>query len=632
MCGIVGIVVSSGLGRLPAESRIKSALVRLANRGPDGQGFWSDEYCAFGHSRLAIIELSELGAQPMSAFRRVITFNGEIFNFREIRAELERHGRRFASQSDTEVLLAGWEEWGEALLPRLVGMFAFAIWDPASRTLTVARDRFGEKPLFYRADGESFAFASDFLALEQAMGATLPIDHDALRLLFALRYIPEPRTIAREVHKLLPGHVLKFSKGRVTIHRWAETLDMPPFEDDESRVFSDLRAAMDGAVSDRLVSDVPVGAFLSSGIDSAIVAATMARNQPRVRTFTVGFRGVSEYYEERPGARSIANYIGADHTEITVDASDALSILDQIFLSLDEPFADSSSVAAYIVSKEARRHVKVALSGDGADEIFAGYRKYQGELFSGYYRRLPLIIRRLGIEPLVANLPESKNTRLLEALRRLKRFISAAGQNQAARHAGWATQLTETELDELFGAKKSITTVASLIANIQSRYSNIDPINLMLATDVEFVLPGDMLVKVDRTSMANGLEIRCPFLDQRVVNIAFSLAGSEKLRPGINKRILRRAFTDRLPKELFRRPKKGFEIPVADWLAGPLRDRVKAATDPERLRRQGLFSPQLPRRWLDQLDSGKRDTSWHLWTMIAFQSWATLTGRPEALT
>lgn len=633
MCGITGFVDTSGQHTAAAMARVSRASDRLAARGPDGSGTWSDPFCAIGHRRLAIIDLSPLGAQPMKAFGRVITFNGEIFNFRELRKELEQGGRRFVSHSDTEVLLAGWDQWGSDLLDRLVGMFAFAIWDPKRRSLVVARDRFGEKPLFYWSEGSCLAFASDFLALEEVTGRRFDIDPNALRLFFALRYIPEPRTIARDAQKLAAGHVLHFSENGIEVKRWyRRPISCPPANGSAEENLAALRQAMDSAVSQRLVADVPVGAFLSSGIDSAIVAATMARHQPVVRTYTVGFDGASKYYEERPLAREIARYIGTEHTEIVVDPRNVLSILDDVFRSLDEPFGDSSAVASFIVAREARRHVKVALSGDGADEVFGGYRKYQGELYAGLYHCLPEAWRRLLIAPLVSRLPEGKHAKLLERFRRLKRFVAVADRERAARHAGWAEQLTDNELDHLFGARADASTLESIVAGIQRDNVSSDPVNTLLATDVELVLPGDMLVKVDRTSMANGLEVRCPFLDQRVVETAFSLPGSAKLRPGVTKWALRKAFSDRLPQSVFRRPKKGFEIPIAEWLIGPLRDRVRAAIDPERLRRQGLFAPDLPQQWLDQLISRRRDTSWALWTLLAFQSWATLNGRAQALT
>lgn len=566
----------------------------------------------------------------MSGAERVITFNGEIFNFQALRNDLEQRGHRFVSRSDTEVLLAGWHEWGEQLLPRLTGMFAFALWDPSRRELVVARDRFGEKPVFYAHGGTQLAFASSFTALERIAGTSFPLDRAALRLLFALRYVPEPWAIGHGARKLPPGHLLRFSEaGGLEVRRWYERPRVKAASSVEEAAHL-VRAAVDAAVADRLVADVPIGAFLSGGIDSAIVAASMVRQSGSVRTFTIGFPDGPSYYEERPEAKAVADHLGTTHTEIALDVGCAHGVLDAVFSGLDEPFGDSSAVAAFLISREARRHVKVAISGDGADEVFGGYRKYQGELYAGVYARFPRALRDL-IEGAAAAMPEGKQGPLLERLRRIKRFVASAGGDPDQRHAGWMRQLSEGELTELLGPGEGIPQVEEIVARLRAEHAGDDPINAALAIDVGLVLPGDMLVKVDRMSMANGLEVRCPFLDQRVVEAAFGLPGSMKLRRGAGKWILRQAFADRLPEAVFRRPKKGFEIPVAQWLTGPLRDRVRHATDPVRLKRQGVFAPEVPASWLAQLQDGRRDTSWMLWTLIAFQEWARQHRRPEAV-
>jgi asparagine synthase (glutamine-hydrolysing) len=614
------------------RERVQHAVDRLAPRGPDGEGFWSDEFCALGHRRLAIIDLSPAGSQPMAAFGYIITFNGEIFNFPQLRADLEERGHQFTSRSDTEVLLAGWREWGEGVLHRISGMFAFALWDPRTQELIIARDRFGEKPLFYWSECARLAFASTFSGLEIVAGRRFPLDPVALRLLFAMRYIPEPRTIGQNARKLPAGHLLRFSQGSVEVRRWyagGDVAQAPIIRVPDA--VTAMRDAVDAAVADRLVADVPVGAFLSGGIDSAIIAASMVHHGGIVRTFTIGFNDGPQYYEERPQARRVAEHLGTDHTEIVLDARSAHETLDQVFAGLDEPFGDSSAVAAFIISRAARCHVKVALSGDGADEVFGGYRKYQGELYAAFYAGLPRPFREGLIEPVLARMPEDKAGRILERLRRLKRFVSVAGGDSDQRHAGWLRQLSEHELAEFLGPRGEAPTVESIVMGLRSRHLGLDTISAALAIDIDLVLAGDMFVKVDRMSMANGLEVRCPFLDQRVVEAAFRLPGSMRLRPRAGKWILRQAFADRLPGEVFRRPKKGFEIPIAEWLRGPMLDRVRHATDPDRLRRQGLFAPHVPAAWLTQLQTKRRDTSWALWTLIAFQEWARTHDRPEAI-
>lgn len=627
MCGIVGLVDLDGCDRDNAAPRLARALARLAPRGPDGEGTWHDPRCALGHRRLAIVALGRDGAQPMARDGLAITYNGMIYNFVALRDELRAAGHDFSGRSDTEVLLVGWRHWGEGLLPRLQGMFAFALWDSRAGEMVLARDRFGKKPLLFRQSGRKLAFATDLAALGHVDGATRSLDPVALRLYFALRYLPEPFSILDGVHKLPPGHMARFSESGLALRRWYDlAAARPPRYDDEGEAAADLRARFDAAVAARLVADVPVGAFLSGGIDSALVLASMTRATARVKSFTVGFEGVADYYEERPAARAMAAHLGCAHTEISVTAGETRDVLEAVFDGLDEPFADSSAIPSYIVARETRRHVTVALSGDGADELFGGYRKYQGELQAARYRALPGWLRRGVIAPVLAALPERKSNRLLERIRRLRRFAAHADKDAAGRQAGWARQLDEATLDALFVAphagRTPETSVESIVAALRLEAHDDDPLNAMLAADIALVLPGDMLVKVDRMGMANALEVRCPFLDHRVVECAAAMPGRFKLRPGAGKYILRHAFPGRLPEAVFTRPKRGFEVPVADWLVGPLRDLVLRATDAGRLSRQGLFRPELPARWLAELDSGRRDRSWELWTLVAFQAWA----------
>jgi asparagine synthase (glutamine-hydrolysing) len=620
MCGIAGLIDFGGLARDAVAPRLDRALARLRPRGPDGEGNWFDARAALGHRRLAVVDLSAAGAQPMLRDGRALVFNGMIYNFRALRDELRGAGYRFTSETDTEVLLAGWAAWGAALLPRLIGMFAFALWDPARGELVLARDRFGKKPLLYRHDGRRTAFASQLHALH-CLTDTASIDPAALRLYVALRYLPEPWSIVAGVAKLPPGHLARVTPDGVAVERWYDLATArPPRIADEAAAKIELRERFDAAVRDRLVADVPVGAFLSGGIDSALVAASMVRAAPAVRTFTVGFAGAASYYEERPAARAVARHLGADHTEIELSAEETERVLDAVFDGLDEPFADSSAVPTWLVARETRKHVTVALSGDGADEVFGGYRKYQGELLAERYRALPAPLRGI-FERAIACLPEGKGNAALEAVRRARRFAAHAGRDAAGRQAGWAQSLSEAELDELLAARAPAPTVESLVAVLRAAAHDDDPINAMLAADIALVLPGDMLVKADRMTMAHGLELRCPFLDHRVVEWAAALPGHLKVARGAGKRILRDTFADRLPAEVFQRPKRGFEIPIAEWLTGPLADRVRRAIDPVRLKAEGLFRPELPQRWYDELKSGRRDTSWQLWTLVAFQAW-----------
>ena len=633
MCGLAGIVNLGGIAETGLDPRLGRAIERLRPRGPDGHGTWRDARCALAHTRLAVIDLSEAAAQPMARHGHVIAYNGEIYNFASLRDELARQGYRFDSRSDTEVLLAGWQRWGVGLLDRLAGMFAFALWDASAGELVLARDRFGKKPLLYCRHGRRLSFASDMdalLALEDRPGG---LDPAALRLLFALRYIPDPHAIFAYVRKLPPGHVARFGDSGLDVERWYDLAGArPPRYGSEAEASRDLRRCFDEAARDRLVGDVPVGLFLSGGVDSAIVAASLVAQGQRVRSFTIGVRGAGAYYEERPAARAVAAHLGLDHTEVEIGAEEAGRSLEAVIDGFDEPFADSSGIPTYLLAREMRRHVTVALSGDGADEVFGGYRKYQGELQAERYRRLPAPLRRRLIEPAVAALPESKDRPWLERARRLRRFVAHAGKPPASRQAGWMRELGANEVAALLilppddGAAEP----EALVAALHDEAGDDDAINRMLYADLRLVLPGDMLVKIDRMSMANSLEVRCPMLDHRVVECAAAMPGAFKLAAGRGKRILGRAFADRLPAEVFRRPKKGFEVPLARWLLGELAESTRAAIDPGRLRAQGLFDPAVPQRWYAELAAGRRDTAWALWTLVAFQGWAERHGMMRA--
>ncbi len=631
MCGLVGLVDFDGLDRSSVAPLIERAVARLHPRGPDDRGTWFDARCALGHTRLSIIDLSPAAAQPMERHGAVLAYNGEIYNFAALRSELALAGHSFASTSDTEVLLAGWKAWGKALLPKLNGMFAFALWDPVAEQLWLARDRYGKKPLVYHRQGARVTFASELVALEAIRGTGGAIDMAALGLLFTLRYVPDPMTIIAGVEKLPPGHLACVTRSGIAVERWYDLArERLPRLGNEGAAMGLLRTTVDEAVGARLVADVPLGVFLSGGIDSALIAAAMVRRSETVRSFTLGFEGAADYFEERPAARAIARHLGTEHTELAVSTADAAAALDAVFDGLDEPFADSSAVPTYLLAREARRHVTVALSGDGADEVFGGYRKYQGELMAARYQALPRILRKGAIEPLVSALPERKSVALLERARRARRFAAHAGKDAVGRQAGWMRLMPDDDLSNLLVAPPADRSLETLVADRREEAGDDDPINAMLYADMEIGLVGDMLVKVDRMSMANSLEVRCPFLDHRVVECAAAMPGAFKLARGAGKKILRTCFADRLPPSAFSLPKKGFEIPIAEWLTGPLADLTRRAIDPARLRRQGLFRPELPRAWYDDLAARRRDTAERLWTLIAFQAWSERRGYLDA--
>ena len=627
MCGIVGVVDFKGLDNTKIAGNKIRAMARLEPRGPDGHGTWADSTTWFGHRRLRVVDPSDGGRQPMVRGDWVVTYNGEIYNFESLRTDLEKLGHRFQSRSDTEVLLAGWQAWGPGLLNRLQGMFAFGVWNKATRELILARDRFGKKPLFYRHEPNRVAFGSDLVALGHLWPEHLSLDHDALRLFFSLRFIPQPWSILKQIRKLPPGHMALVRDGRIDIRPWygPGEIEVPP-DISEREAAINLRDLFDQAVGDRLTADVPVGAFLSGGLDSASVVAALAARGGTVGAVTIGFAGASDYYEERPAARAIAKHLGIEHMEVEVGPGAARDVVDDVFKASDEPFADSSALPQFLLCRETRNQFTVALSGDGADEVFGGYRKYQAELWAGAYRSIPKSLRRFLIEPLASCFPEGKHNRLLETFRRAKRFTDEAGKNAVDRQTGWMRLLNQNELDTLLGPRHGAPTPRDLVADLRGKSRSSDPVNRMLETDTALGLEGDMLVKVDRMSMANGLEVRCPFLDHRVVDFGQRLPSHLKLRKGRGKYIFKLAFGDRLPQELFERPKKGFEMPIAEWLLGDLNDRLRSAIDRATKRPGGYLNRQCLDDWLLQLRNGRRDTSWRLWTVLAFEGWMSSHG------
>jgi asparagine synthase (glutamine-hydrolysing) len=617
MCGIAGLISFGQFDADSAHQRVEVALDHLAVRGPDGAGTWSDDHCLLGHRRLAIVDLTEAGHQPMRRDDLTITFNGMIYNYRELRRDLEERGERFRSDTDTEVILAGWRHHGPDLLPLLDGMFAFAIWDAAARNLWLVRDRFGKKPLVWAETQEGVAFASDTRALQHLCGTRGEVDRNALSAYLALKYVPEPLSILKGAAKVAPGTLVRVDAQGTTEQRWYEPRPDPT----AARLLPKDRAAYvrhltEKAVQKRLVADVPLAAFLSGGIDSAVVAAAAG---PDVRTFTVGFEGVSAYYEERPQARETARHLGNQHVEIAVDGAEAILAIDKVFDGLDEPFGDSSAVPAYIVSREIRKYATVALSGDGGDEVFGGYRRHQGELYAARWAGLPSGLRA-GASVLLGLMPESKDNWLMERLRRIRRFASAASLEGAERQAAWIRALEDGEVNALMPSGQAFD-VAGLVRHWQHASGAASSVDKTLYADLNIVLPGDMLPKVDRMGMANALEIRSPLLDHQLVEAAMAFPPDAKVAPGRGKAVLRDAFADQLPASVLARPKKGFEIPVAQWLLGPLRDLAEDAIAPSSLIAMGLEPSDLGQRWMNDLAARKRDTAERVWMLLALRQW-----------
>jgi asparagine synthase (glutamine-hydrolysing) len=632
MCGICGWV--RGDGR-PVDPRLLDAMVAaLHHRGPDGRGALTlpapgggkppGPAVGLGHARLAVIDLSAAACQPMtnedgSLF---LTYNGEIYNYRELAAELAAKGHRFRSASDTEVILHLYEECGPAAVARLNGMFAFALWEAPRRRLWLCRDRMGVKPLVYSQAAGGLRFASEIKSLLCDPGVPREIDPEALALYLAFNYVPAPLTMFRAIRKLAPGSSLLFEDGRVEIQRYYTPQPAPLDENlPPAQLRRRLVAALEEAVAGSLVADVPVGAFLSGGVDSGIVLALMARHSPRpVQTFTVGF-AESGRHDESAAARRIAAHFRADHHELRVRLADILDTVPEVLASFDEPFADSSAVAADLVARETRRHVKVALSGDGGDELFGGYRSYLGEYWRRRFLRIPALLREAVLEPLVARLPDSRESRAGEAVRRAKKFLRASRGEFAERLLALKEVLPGARRREIFPADGGADDPAlAWIRGLLARSSG-DPINCMLFTDIVDSLPGDMLTKVDLMSMRHSLEVRVPLLDPRVVALALAIPGEAKLGGGVTKRFFKEAFRELLPPGHTRRPKTGFEIPLSRWLRGELRPLVARCLAEERIRSQGIFHFPAVKRLRDDHDRRRADTSWILWGLIVFQEW-----------
>ncbi len=636
MCGICGFITADQ-GEDDLRQAVGAMAETLRHRGPDGDGTWIDAETgvALGHRRLSIIDLSPLGRQPMisAGGRYVITYNGEVYNFPELRRELEADGYPFRGHSDTEVMLAAIETWGlENALRRFVGMFAFALWDKAERTLTLARDRLGIKPLYWGECGDTFFFASELKALRAFPGWTPAIDQDSLAAYMRRNYVPGPRSIYRGVSKLMPGQILRYRSGdRPKVQTYWELRQhlesglAQPREVAPDEAVEELSELLAAAVSQRMIADVPLGAFLSGGIDSSTVVALMqAHASQPVKTFTIGFHDSD--YNEAQDAKAVAAHLQTDHTELYVSPEEALAVIPRLPAIYDEPFADSSQVPTFLISELTRRHVTVALSGDGGDELFAGYSRYfWADMVWRRVGWMPLSLRRAlaqAIEALPASYWEGA-AQLIPAARRLPRVGERAGK--------LAQFLRQPDADAIYRQQHSHwpdpgrlvfkgEEPRDALRDAMESGTFHDFIQRMQYLDAASYLPDDILTKVDRASMAVSLEARVPILDHRVIEHVWRLPADLRFRDGRGKWLLRQLLQRHLPRHLIDRPKKGFSIPTASWLRGPLRDWAEDLLSERRLRHDGLFDPQPIRRAWSELQHGK---PWHepIWGALMFQAW-----------
>lgn len=628
MCGICGTYDLTG--REVSPGLLKNMADSFAYRGPDDEGYFSSGSLGLGHRRLSIIDLSPAGRQPMSNEDETVhlVFNGEIYDFEKLRRHLLSRGHQLKSRTDSETILHLYEEEGVECLKRLNGMFAFALWDDRRKRLWLARDRLGIKPLVYSWNGRRLTFASEIKAILCDPDVSREIDPEALDLYLTLNYIPAPWTIFRNIRKLPPGHFLLLEKDTlVTEQYWdmgaqKSEEDIPPDDIHENK--RRLRTLLEESVKRRLIADVPLGAFLSGGVDSSIIVALMSRNSSRpVKTFSIGYKDLPSF-DETAYAKEAASFNQTEHHEFKLGHREILDVFPQVLETLDEPFADSSAVPTYIVSRETRHHVTVALSGDGGDELFAGYRMYLGEYWSRYYAKIPNLLRQDVIAPLVQALPDARDKPSLERIRRLKKFIRGMSLSFPARFCGWREifpfALRRQLLRDPLPGNFYLGLVRDSVMRRQDVFS-LDPINLMLYLDVKGLLPGDMLTKVDRMSMVNSLEVRVPFLDYTFVEFAFTLKGNTKLKATGGKRILLQAFEDLLPPLIQKRPKWGFEMPIGAWFRKELRFLVDEYLDQTRIEKQGLMNHGVIKELIADHMNERQDTSWLLWNLIVFQHW-----------
>ncbi|EGR0264301.1 asparagine synthase (glutamine-hydrolyzing) [Vibrio cholerae] len=624
MCGISGFFSFSVSYDSTSLYKINTW---LQHRGPDDSGTWYDEKqgIALGHTRLAIVDLSPAGHQPMASAcdRFVIAFNGEIYNHLDLRDQLKSQGLApsWRGHSDTETLLACFSVWGvEATLKATVGMFALALWDKQEQQLTLARDRLGEKPLYWGWCGDTLLFGSELKALKAHPAFNTQVDRGSLSLLLRYNYIPAPYTIYQGIEKLPAGQYVQINKGQLRadvqlkaywqFNQAIERGLANPFSGTDTQATDLLEQTISQAVSGQMLADVSLGAFLSGGVDSSTVVALMQQQSKQpVRTFAIGFDEPG--YNEAEYAKEVAQHLGTDHTELYVSAQDALDLVPRLPDIYCEPFADSSQLPTFLVSRMAKQHVTVALSGDGGDELFGGYNPYQfAPRVWGTLQRLPLPLRQIACR-LLSGLP------LPDKLEKLLRVLPAKDKEQFYQvlmsHWDYPEQL-------VIGGKEYPTLINS--TELWPKTDSFE--HWMMAMDAGQYMIDDILVKVDRAAMANSLETRVPLLDHRVVEFAWQLPLHMKIRDGVGKWVLREVLYRHVPREMIERPKKGFSVPLGQWLRGPLRDWAEALLSEQRLVHEGYFVPRVVRRvWSEHLQ-GKRDHARKLWSILMFQAWLEL--------
>lgn len=624
MCGITGIVAFNEKGKTYL-SKVSAATYSLLKRGPDGEGLYFDKNVALGHRRLSIIDTSNAAAQPFTdeSKRYTIVFNGEIFNYKHLRLQLERKGIKFKSNSDTEVLLQLYISDKEKCLEQLDGEFAFAIYDSISEQLFLARDRFGIKPLYYYKDENRFVFGSELKAL-MAFEIPKTIDKTSLQLYFHLNYIPSPYSIFEHVKKLEAGTFLELnSTGKLEEKKYysipysSELKNIPSYESAQKT----FRHLLESSVQQRMIADVPLGTFLSGGIDSSIITAIAAQNTQHLNSFSIGFKD-EPLFDETSFAILLAKKHKTNHTVFELSNADLFANLQELLDYTDEPFADSSALAVNILSMHTKKHVTVALSGDGADELFAGYNKHAAELKARKGGLKATLVK--SSHSLLKQLPKSRNSKTGNKIRQLEKFAEGMKMSPQERYWQWAKWSGYTA-NQLFSKKynEAISTTdyekrkSTILNSISADYNSV------LLTDMQLVLENDMLVKVDRMSMSRSLEVRVPFLDHHLVNFAFSLPVDYKIDGTTRKKIVRDTFKDLLPPELLLRRKQGFEVPLLKWFKTDLKSMItNKLLEDKFIEEQGIFNcDEIKRLKMQLFSSNPNDAVEKVWALIVFQYW-----------
>ena len=622
MCGIFGILSLDGA---PAPSEALRAMGRVTvHRGPDDQGTHGDGPLAFGMRRLSIIDVAG-GHQPLTNEDRTLWLvaNGEIYNYRELREELVAQGHRFQTASDCETILHLYEQHGDDFLARLNGMFGFALWDARRRRLLVGRDRLGVKPIYLLQDERRFAFASEAKALLTLPGVAAAIDPSALRSYLALGYVAAPRSMFRGIRKLPPATLLTIEGGRLDERRWWRV----PSEVDRTLGIEEwterARAQLVKSVQMQMVSDVPIGAFLSGGIDSSAVVAHMsAASEAPIKTYSIGFGGGSAeaFYNELPHARRVAALFGTDHHEIVVKP-DVVALLPRLLWHLDEPIADTAFITTYLVSEFARRQVTVILSGVGGDELFGGYRRYLGNHYQGYFDRLPRGVRRAATA-LSGVLPSDRHSPILNAMRLAKGFLATASLPFEERYRSYVECFSDDFAEELVREHRDAD--FDPLGDAFRGASGDDDLNRMLAVDAETQLPDDLLLLTDKMSMAVSLECRVPLLDHELVELAARIPEDVKIRGGRLKNVMKHALADVLPADILERRKRGFGTPMGAWLKGELAPLVRDVLSEDAVASRGLFRPEAIARLIADHEANRLDGTDRLLALVNLEIWARI--------